>query len=152
MPGIGIEHAKEKTVFVRQHFTTGGHMSRHAEHQPANGLDFGFLFRVCQNGADIALEFFHRAAGIHIERAILTGGDHDGGRLVMLVGNIAHNGFDQVFNRHQTVNAAIFVNNKGHVRLALAHLQQQVQHGQLRGNKQGLAQQGFKAERLAGAT
>ena len=66
----------------------------------------------------------------------------------MFVGDVTYYFFDQVLDRQQAVDAAVFVHHQRQVHPGLAHLQQQVQHRDLRGHHQRAAQQRFELERL----
>ena len=70
----------------------------------------------------------------------------------MLVGDVADDGLDQVLDRHQPVDAAIFVDHQGEMDAAQTHLQQQVQHRGLRRDHQRLPQDRLQPEALARTT
>ena len=73
----------------------------------------------------------------------VTIGFDGGGILVMLVGDIAHDFLDNVFDRNQPVGTAIFVDHQRQMGMGGLHLEQQVQrpHGGRR-EQDGAAQAG----------
>jgi hypothetical protein len=69
----------------------------------------------------------------------------------VLVGDVAGDGLDQVLDGHETVDPAIFIDHQGEMHPRLAHLQQQVEHRDLRRHHQRPAQDGAQVEILGPA-
>jgi len=70
----------------------------------------------------------------------------------MLVRDVADDGFHQILDGHQPVYAAIFIDHQSEMSMGLPHLQQQIEHRDLRRDHQRLAQNFLdrKILRLAG--
>ncbi len=65
---------------------------------------------------------------------------------IVFVFDFSDDFFDQILNRHQSIDAAIFIHHQGHMQPVHAHLQQQIQHPHRRRNKQDLAHHGTDGE------
>ena len=101
-----------------------------------------------QHRAHPRLERLDRQPRIHVERAVGALGHHRHLILVVLVGDVADDRFDQVLDRHQPVDAAVLVDHQRQMHARLAHLQQQIEHRHLRRHHQRPAQDRLQRERL----
>ena len=63
-------------------------------------------------GPTLVLEILDRHAGVQVQRAVGAFGHHRRLDVVVLVGDVAGDGFDQVLDRYQAVDAAVFVHHQ----------------------------------------
>ncbi len=144
--GVGVEDAEFEARGVGDEFALGWHPAGQGEDQAADGVDVGGAFLVGQHLAEFRLEGFDRHAGVEFDRPVRPFGHLGRGVLVVLVGDVADDGLDQVLDRDQAVDAAVFVDHQRHVGALLAHLQQQVEHRDRRHHEQRLAFDRLQAE------
>src|SRR5271165_4285424 len=110
----GFENLEPQSVLV-ENFTRPGNMSREFAHQPGDG---GRLFFIRPHTKQLLQQI---DVGVAVE---------DVGRLVllydlcllMLITDLAHDFFDQVFDRNHAADAAVLVNHDGHANVVALHL------------------------------
>ncbi len=108
-------------------------------------------FVLGQDRTNLGFEILDRHAGVQVERAVGTFSDHRRLDIVVFVGDVAGDRFDEVLDRYQTVDAAVFVHHQRQMDALRPHLQQQVQHRKLRRHQQRLAQDRLEREGLGPA-
>ena len=135
---------------MSDHLAAGRHPAGEGEHQPAYRVDIGLTLVFAQHRTQPGLEILHRQAGIEVERAVGALDHHRPAHLVVFVGDVADDLLDQILDRHQPVDAAVFVHHQRQMHMRLAHLQQQVEHRDLRRHQQRAAEDTLQLE-LVGA-
>ena len=130
-PRIRLQDFKFQAAVVLDDFAARRNAARHFENQPAQRIRF-VLFLVREEiNAEQLVNGGNLHAGVgHIDVVVLAL-DQLLVIRVVLIGNVADNFLNQVFNRNEPVTAAILVNDDGHVNVAGLHLEQQVggRHG-----------------------
>ena len=133
---------------MADHLAPRRHAAGEGENQSADGVDVGVTLILGQDGANLLLEIFDRHARVQVQRAVGAFRQHRRLDIVVFVGDVAGDGFDKVLDRHQPVDAAVFVHHQRQMHPLGPHLQQHVQHRQLRRDHQRFAQDRFQGERL----
>ncbi len=90
------------------------------EDQTADRIDVLAMLANFERRADLCGQFLQIGACIHDEHAVGFFGDHDF-FVVMFVFDIADDHFDNVFQRDQTIGAAIFVDDQSHLDMGRLH-------------------------------
>ncbi len=118
--------------------------------RPAQRVDFLFvdIIMIGQRMADLGLEILKRGLGQRKIAARLFDRPVFAFIHVVFVFNLSDDLFDQVFDGHQTVNAAVFVDHQRHVPPLGLHLGQQHPDRHGRGHKQQGPQHGRQIEWL----
>ena len=128
-----------------------GHPARAQEDQPAQRINFGIVLIAAQPHTDGRLELFQRDQRLRdIDPGLFLFPEGAFG-FVMLVLDLADDGFDQVFDGDQTIHPAIFVNHQRHMHPVALHLLQQRSRRHRRRREQHRAQQPLQAEPGAAA-
>ena len=133
--------------------TAPRHTPRQHEHEAAQRFNL-FLVHIVMGGqgnADLFLEFVQRRLGQRQIAAGFFAGEHHVVVHVVFVLDLADDLFDQVLDGDQTVHAAVFVDDKGHMAPLGLHLCQQYTDGHRRGHEQQRAQKRAQVEILATA-
>ena len=121
---VGLDHLKHRAAGVLDHLATHRHPAKQHEDQTAQRVDLFLvdLIRVGQAQADLGLEFLQRGAGLR---------DIDARRLlgpemtlvdVMLILDLTHDLFDQILDRDQPVDPAIFIDHQRQMHALALHL------------------------------
>src|SRR5271169_1057128 len=115
----GVQDLEAETI-VLENFAGSGDASRQLAHQSTDG---SCVLLVCPDPSQQFLQQIQ--VGVAVEDVGSVTFLHDV-RFLMLIANLAHDLFDQVFNGHQPGDASILIGNDGQADVFLLHLAQQL--------------------------
>ena len=150
-PLVGVNHLELKAGRMDEELAADRHAPGQGDDEAADGIDV-VAFILAQDSAEMLIEDFHLGTSIDVEAAVGADGDHRLGFPVMLVGDLAHDLLDDVFDRQQPIDAAVLVDHERHVRALDPHLQQQLQDLHRRRHEQHLAQDLRQLEEIVPAS